>query len=247
MWQTAQASFISRDFFNASSSEIKSFRASNTACAHFPRCCCNQRTVRGRTRPPQAQSYTPSKVPSVPAAVNYSLLQFTGKNQRPLLRLVLSFKKPADRRATLGSVQLLSGAHPLLAGQLRTFYVQYNERSSHACYSALTYSKFTCKAAVNHSDKWGRRLQEKTKHRKVWLSLARQPMLATWNAIKAYLLESARSANSINMLKQFQNPNRVKINAPNWLRNLIACFPLGAAIVAGRLPSNQTAATPATS
>lgn len=72
-------------------------------------------------------------------------------------------------------------------------------------------------------------------------------MLATWNATEAYLLESARSANSINMLKQFQNPNRVKINAPNWLRNLIACFPLGAAIVAGRLPSNETAATPATS
>ncbi|TNN84865.1 Guanine nucleotide-binding protein G(I)/G(S)/G(O) subunit gamma-T2 [Liparis tanakae] len=39
-------------------------------------------------------------------------------------------------------------------------------------------------------------------------------------------------SNSINMLKQFQNPNRVKINAPSWLRNLKVCFLLGAAIAA---------------
>lgn len=62
-----------------------------------------------------------------------------------------------------------------------------------------------------------------------------------------YLFESARSANSINMLKQFQNPNRVKINAPNWLRNLNVCFLLGAAIVAAHKPSNDTTGTGVTS
>ena len=38
------------------------------------------------------------------------------------------------------------------------------------------------------------------------------------------------------MLKQFQNPNRVKINAPNWLINRSVCFLLGAAIVAAVSP-----------
>ena len=46
-----------------------------------------------------------------------------------------------------------------------------------------------------------------------------------------YLFASARSAKSINILKQFQNPNRVNINAPNWHRNLSTCFLLGAAMV----------------
>lgn len=51
------------------------------------------------------------------------------------------------------------------------------------------------------------------------------------NDVVFHLFESARSANSISILKQFQNPNRVRIKAPSWLRNLKARFPLGAAIV----------------
>lgn len=55
------------------------------------------------------------------------------------------------------------------------------------------------------------------------------------DAVVFHLFESARSANSISILKQFQNPNRVRIKAPSWLRNLKARFPLGAAIVNRRL------------
>lgn len=55
------------------------------------------------------------------------------------------------------------------------------------------------------------------------------------NDVIFHLFESARSANSISILKQFQNPNRVRIKAPSWLRNLKARFPLGAAIVNRRL------------
>lgn len=41
------------------------------------------------------------------------------------------------------------------------------------------------------------------------------------------------------MLKQFQNPNRVKIKAPNWQRNLNICFLLGAAMLAAHLIEPQ--------
>lgn len=70
-------------------------------------------------------------------------------------------------------------------------------------------------------------------------ALAAPLTFPTFTDVFAHLFESARSANSINMLKQFQNPNRVRIKAPNWLRKRSICFLLGAAM-AGDAPPPAT-------
>lgn len=54
--------------------------------------------------------------------------------------------------------------------------------------------------------------------------------LQAFSWVSTYRFTSARSANSINMLKQFQKPNRVRMKAPNWEKNLRAFLRVAAAM-----------------